>query len=129
MQYQLISEQEYLRIEVAGRETQRDADTLLRAVTAEIRARGKKPILISSMNASPLSLVDLYVFARYVIKTALGDCKVAFLYNLEHVSELSEFMKAIGEGRRLKLAVFRTVPDAAQWLAESRTPPRSGRQG
>jgi hypothetical protein len=126
MPYQVIIEPEYLRIEVADRTALGDATAVLQAVTAEIRARGKKSILICSPNASPLSLVDLYALARYALKAVRGDFKIAFLYNLDHVSELSEFMNAIGEGRRLKLAVFRTVPDAARWLAERQTPPENG---
>jgi hypothetical protein len=126
MRYELIVEHDYLRIEVADRDTRDDVYAVLRAVTAEIRARGKKSILICAPHASPLSLLDLYVFARYALKAVHGDCKVAFLYNLAHVSELSEFMKAIGEGRRLKLAVFRTVTDAMRWFGEHQTLPKAG---
>lgn len=118
MRYQLIVEPEYLRIEVEGRETPENADAALRGMTAKIRAHGKKSIFICAPDASPLSLVELYVSARYALKAVQGHCKVAFLYDLDHVSELSEFMKAIGQGRRLKLGVFRTVPEATRWLAE-----------
>lgn len=120
MEYDIIIEPDHLRVEVSGPETTDDAERLLHAVSEVIFKFGRMPILISSRNASPLSLPDLYALARCTIITPLRHCRIALLHDLDAALEASQFVQALGQDRGLELAVFRTASEAIRWLTPDR---------
>jgi hypothetical protein len=116
MIYQVTVGPDYLKVEASESESAVEAKDLLYSVAEAVFKHGRKPILICSMGCEPLSLVDLYTLARQVIDTPLRHGRIAFLYEADHNFESSRFIDELGAGRGLDMAVFRTEPDAAEWL-------------
>ena len=120
MQYKVIVEANYLKVEVSPSETVGEAKELLYAVAEAVFKHGRQAILICAIGCAPLSLMDLYSVARHVIDTPLKHARIAFLYDSNAEFEASRFMEALGAGRGLDLAVFRTEREAQGWFGEVR---------
>ena len=122
MDSKVIDREGYVAIEVCHRITMKDAKQLL-DTAYKLAARSRaKPVVIYSKEAAPLSLLDLYIFARLIVETPLRKLRIAFLYEGDPDFDSSQFVQTIVRDHGMQFGVFATLPEAVQWFANTEGP-------
>jgi hypothetical protein len=117
MQYTIEADDEFLRVKVSGRETDRAPSEVCAAVLAESRKRGRDRILIELDQKFPLSPGN-----QFVLVTRLPDIgfsqqhRIALVHRTAEMQDANQFINLVARNHGVMVRNFAGVERAEAWL-------------
>jgi hypothetical protein len=121
MTYQLTIEQKptFLHATVTGQNSRATVTQYLHDVLEACRARNCFRVLIEERLEGPrLGTVDVFKIAADEGRKTLGIVKAIAFVDVNAQGDLMQFAETVAANRGVPVRVFRTVPEAEQWLVE-----------
>ena len=117
MQYRIEADEEFLRVEVSGRDTDRPPSELCAAVLAASREHGRPRILIELDQKFPLSPNNQYLLVTRLPELGFtGRERVALVHRTKQAQEANEFVNLVASNHGVMVRNFRGLEQAEAWL-------------
>lgn len=108
---------DYLKAELAGRETAAETREFLRAVAAAATENSLRRVLISVSSSKPLFKVDDYGIDEFLgLLAAKPGSRVALLADSEEVRVAHEYIEVLARQCGALVRSFRSETPAVEWL-------------
>jgi hypothetical protein len=117
MQYTIGADEEFLRVTMSGRDTDRPPSEVCAAVLAESRRLGRNRILIELEQQFPLSPTS-----QYVLVTRLPELgytpqeRVALVHRTAESQEANQFINLVARNHGVMVRNFAGLERAKAWL-------------
>ena len=117
MQYSIEADNEFLRVKVSGRDTDRPPSELCAAVLAASRELQRSRILIELDQKFPLSLNNQYLLVtRLPVLGFTERERVALVHRAPAMQEANEFINLVASNHGVNVRNFRGIEPAIAWL-------------
>lgn len=115
--WRIMVAQDYLKAELAGRETAAETREFLRAVAAAATENSLRRVLISVRSSKPLFKVDDYGIDEFLqLLAAKPGSRVALLADSEEVRAAHEYIEVLARQCGALVRSFRGETPAVEWL-------------
>ena len=117
MKYSIEADEEFLRVSLSGRESDRAPSDVCKIVLAE-SARLKRPrILIELDQKAPLSPVSQYQLVSRLPELGLtAEQRIALVHKREEHQRANQYIDTVGETRGVPVRNFPSAEAAKDWL-------------
>ena len=117
MQYHIDADEEFLRVTVSGRDTDRPPSEMCAAVLAESRKRSRSRILIELDQKFPLSPTSQFQLITNLPKIGFtaGE-RIALVHRTPQAQEANEFINLLAKNHGVAVRNFSAVELAKDWL-------------
>ena len=117
MQYEIAADEEFLRVTISGRDTDRPPSEVCAAVLAESRKRGRKRILIELDQRFPLSPTSQYQLVTNLPKLGFTpEERIALVHRTPEAQNANHFISVLGRNHGVMVRNFTGVEPAMDWL-------------
>lgn len=117
MEYAITADEEFLRVKVSGRDTDRPPSEVCEAVLSESRKRGRNRILIELDQKSPLSATSQYqLISRLPDLGFTPEHRIALVHRTAEMQNANEFINVVADNRGMRVRNFPDLEDAEAWL-------------
>ena len=117
MQYKIQADDEFLRVEVSGRDTDRPPSELCAAILAASREHERPRILIELDQKFPLSPNNQYLLVTRLPELGFsGRERVALVHRTKQAQEANEFINLVASNHGVMVRNFRGLEQAEAWL-------------
>ena len=117
--YQLRAEPkpDYLFVHVSGEADSLEVSTeFWREVRDLVRQHQTQKVLVQENFANTIDEVDVYTLNNRMAQMGFFNTRIAFVDEQQEQYEVNAFGASVGVNKGLLVRVFRTVPEAEQWL-------------
>jgi len=117
LQYQIEADDEFLRVTVSGRDSDRPPSEICSAVLAESRKRNRKRILIELDQKFPLSPTSQFQLVTNLPKLGFtADERVALVHRTAEAQSANQFVNLVARNHGVMVRNFTGVEAAMDWL-------------
>lgn len=116
MNYSILSEDRYPRLEVSVAEPPRNVMQAVSALATAVEHSHTKQILILPAAGSALPLKHLYTLLSFIVKSELRACRTALVCDDESARETKAFIHALDLEGALNISIFSELNRAVAWL-------------
>ena len=117
MQYRIEADEEFLRVQVSGRDTDRPPSEVCAAVLAASREHQRPRILIELDQKFPLSPNNQYLLVTRLPELGFTEReRVALVHRTEQAQEANEFINLVATNHGVMVRNFRGLEQAEAWL-------------
>jgi hypothetical protein len=117
MQYTIDADDEFLRVKVSGRTSDKPPSEVCAAVLSESRKRERNCILIELDQKAPLSPTSQYdLVSRLPELGFTAQHRIALVHSTPEMREANEFINLVAANRGLMVRNFRDAEQAKAWL-------------
>jgi len=117
LEYTIEADEEFLRVRIRGRETDRPPSEVCAAVLAESRKRGRKRILIELDQKVPLSPTAQYHLVTNLRKIGFTpEERIALVHRTPEAQNANHFINLLGRNHGVMVRNFTGVEPAMEWL-------------
>ena len=117
MQYKIQADDEFLRVEVSGRDTDRPPSEVCAAVLAASREHQRPRILIELDQKFPLSPNNQYLLVTRLPQLGFTEReRVALVHRTKQAQEANEFINLVANNHGVMVRNFRGLEQAEAWL-------------
>jgi len=117
MQYSIDADDEFLRVSVSGRETDRPPSEICAAVLAESRKRGRDRILIELDQKFPLSPGNQFALVTKLPELGFTQQhRIALVHRTPQMQEANQFINLVARNHGVMVRNFAGVESAKAWL-------------
>jgi hypothetical protein len=117
MQYNIDSDQEFLRVTVSGRSEDRAPSELCAAILGECNKLGRVRVLIELDQKAPLSPGVQYELVNRLPEIGFTHRhRIALVHRMPAMQEANEFLNLLARNRGVNLRNFPSVANAEAWL-------------
>jgi hypothetical protein len=119
MQYTIGVDEEFLRVQVSGRDTDRPPSDLCAAILDHSRKLERNCILIELDQKSPLSPTSQFHLVARLPEIGFTPAhRIALVHRTPAMQEANEFINLLAANRSINVRNFPAVEDAKTWLRE-----------
>ena len=119
MQYKIDADDEFLRVNMSGRETDQPPSDVCAAVLAESRKRKRPRILIELDQKFPLSPTSQYHLVTNLPKLGFTNQeRIALVHTKPEHQNANHFINLLGRNHGVTVRNFTGVDAAKAWLRE-----------
>ncbi|MDQ5847557.1 MAG: hypothetical protein M3544_01160 [Pseudomonadota bacterium] len=119
MEFTIDADEEFLRVKVSGRESDKPPSHLCAAIFSESSRLGRTRILIELDQKTPLSPTSQYdLISRLPQIGFTPQHKIALVHKAAALQQANQFIDVVAENRGLRVRNFPGVDDAESWLRE-----------
>ena len=117
MEFKIDADEEFLRVQVSGRESDRPPSELCAAVLAESRRLGRRRILIELDQKAPLSPTSQHQLVTRLPELGFtANEKVALVHRTPAMQQANEFINLVARNHGVLVRNFAGVEPAKDWL-------------
>jgi hypothetical protein len=117
LQYKIQADDEFLRVEVSGRDTDRPRSEVCAAVLAASREHQRPRILIELDQKFPLSPNNQYLLVTRLPQLGFTEReRVALVHRTKQAQEANEFINLVANNHGVMVRNFRGLEQAEAWL-------------
>ncbi|HEX7221282.1 MAG TPA: hypothetical protein VF280_18925 [Burkholderiales bacterium] len=117
MQYDIDMDEEFLRVQMSGRDTDRPPSEVCALVLAESRKRNRKRILIELDQKVPLSPTSQYRLVTNLPKLGFTtEERIALVHRAPEHQNAAHFITLLGRNHDVMVRNFTTLDAAKAWL-------------
>ncbi|HZO01166.1 MAG TPA: hypothetical protein VFB93_08210 [Burkholderiales bacterium] len=117
MEYTIEADDEFLRVTVSGRETDRPPSEICAAVFAESRKRGRDRILIELDQRFPLSPGNQFALVMKLPEIGFTpQHRIALVHRTPEMQDANQFINLVGRNHGVMVRNFPGVERAKAWL-------------
>ena len=117
MQYSIRDDEEFLRVEISGRDTDRAPSEVCAQVLAESRRRKRRRILIELDQKMPLSPTSQYQLVTNLPQLGFSaNERVALVHRTVEHQNANHFISLLGKNHGVMVRNFSGVDAAKDWL-------------
>ena len=117
MQYHIDADEEFLRVTISGRATDRPPSDICAAVLAESRKRGRKRILIELDQKFPLSPTSQFQLVTNLPKIGFtAEERIALVHRTPEAQDANQFINLLAKNHSVMVRNFSGVEPAKDWL-------------
>jgi hypothetical protein len=117
MQYTIDADEEFLRVTLSGRETDRPPSEVCAQVLAESRRRNRKRILIELDQKIPLSPTSQHRLVTSLPKLGFtAEERIALVHRKPEHQNANQFVTLVGKNHGVMVRNFSAVDAAKDWL-------------
>ena len=117
MQYTIHADEEFLRVEISGRDTDRPPSEVCAQVLAESRRRSRRRILIELDQKVPLSPTSQHQLVTNLPKLGFtANERVALVHRTPEHQNANHFISLVGKNHGVVVRNFSGVDAAKDWL-------------
>ena len=119
MQYSIDADEEFRRVSVSGRDTDRPPSEMCAAVLAESRKRNRSRILIELDQKFPLSPTSQYHLVTNLPKIGFTDQeRIALVHRTPQHQQANHFINLLARNHAVMVRNFTGIEPAMAWLRE-----------
>jgi hypothetical protein len=119
MQYSIDADEEFLRVKVSGRTTDRPPSDVCAVVLSESRKLGRNRILIELDQKFPLSPTSQFDLVTRLPELGFTpEHRVALVHSTAEMHDANQFIDLVARNRGIPVRNFPGVEDAKAWLRE-----------
>jgi len=120
MEYTIDADEEFLRVTVSGRETDRPPSEMCAAVLGESVKLGRKRILIELDQRAPLSPTSQYqLVTRLPGLGFTAEHRIALVHRTAEMQEANQFINLVASNHGVMVRNFPGLEPAKAWLREN----------
>jgi hypothetical protein len=124
MKYSIEADDEFLRVQVSGRETDEPPSDICKMVLAESQRLKRPRILIELDQKAPLSPVSQYQLVSRLPDLGLQpEQRIALVHKREEQQKANQYLDTVGASRGVAIRNFPSAEAAKDWLRNSGTEP------
>ena len=117
MEYTITADDEFLRVSVSGRETDRPPSDVCAAVLAESRKRGRDRILIELDQKFPLSPGNQFALVTRLPELGFTpQQRIALVHRTAQMQEANQFINLVARNHGVMVRNFAGLELAMAWL-------------
>ena len=117
MEYTIDADDEFLRVSVSGRETDRAPSEVCAAVLAESRRRGRDRILIELDQKFPLSPGNQFALVTKLPELGFTQQhRIALVHRTAQMQEANQFINLVARNHGVMVRNFAGIERAKAWL-------------
>jgi hypothetical protein len=117
MEYTIDADEEFLRVTISGRDTDRPPSEVCAAVLAESRKRGRDRILIELDQRFPLSPGNQFALVTRLPEIGFTPRqRIALIHRTRKMQEANEFINLVARNHGVMVRNFAGVEPAKAWL-------------
>jgi hypothetical protein len=117
MQYRIEVDEEFLRVTVSGRDTDRPPSEVCAAVLAESRKRGRSRILIELDQQFPLSPTSQFQLVTSLPQIGFTpEERIALVHRTAEMQDANQFINLVAKNHGVMVRNFPGVEHAKAWL-------------
>ena len=117
MEYTIDADEEFLRVSVSGRETDRPPSELCAAVLAESRKRGRDRILIELDQKFPLSPGNQFALVTRLPELGFTQQhRIALVHRTREMQDANQFINLVARNHGVMVRNFAAIERAKAWL-------------
>jgi hypothetical protein len=119
MEYRIDADEEFLRVTISGRDTDRAPSEVCAAVLAESRKRARPRILIELDQKFALSPTSQYQLVTSLPKIGYTSAeRVALVHRSPQQQQQNQFINLLGRNHGVMVRNFTGIEAAKDWLRE-----------
>ena len=119
MEYTIDADEEFLRVNVSGRDTDRPPSEVCVAVLAESRKRGRRRILIELDQKFPLSPSSQFSLVTRLPQIGFtAEERVALVHRTPEMQDANQFINLVARNHGVNVRNFWDIEPAKAWLRE-----------
>jgi len=117
MEFSIDADDEFLRVKVSGRDTDRPPSEVCAAVLAASRERGRSRILIELDQQFPLSPTSQFMLVTRLPELGFTPQeKIALVHRTPEMQEANQFINLVARNHGVMVRSFAGVEPAKTWL-------------
>jgi hypothetical protein len=117
MEYTIDADDEFLRVSISGRETDRPPSEICAAVLGESRRRGRERILIELDQKFPLSPGNQFALVTKLPELGFGpQHRIALIHRTAQMQEANQFINLVARNHGVMVRNFAGIERAKAWL-------------
>jgi hypothetical protein len=117
VQYTIDADEEFLRVKVSGRDTDRPPSELCAAVLAESRKRGRDRILIELDQKFPLSPGNQFTLVTRLPEIGFTpEQRIALVHRRTEMQDANQFINLVARNHGVQVRSFAGLEPAMAWL-------------
>ena len=119
MEYAITADEEFLRVKVSGRDTDRPPSDLCALIFSESEKCGRRRILIELDQQFPLSPTSQYALVSRLPEIGFTvDHRIALVHKTPEARKSNDFINTVAANRGVMVRNFPGLHDAESWLRE-----------
>ena len=119
MQHSIIADEEFLRVQVSGRDTDQPPSDVCALVYRESERLGRRRILIELDQQFPLSPVSQHQLITRLPEIGFGrQHRIALVHRTDEARKANDFINVVAMNRGINVRNFPSLRDAEAWLRE-----------
>ena len=120
MEYSITADEEFLRVQVSGRDTDRPPSDVCAVVLEESKKSGRPRILIELDQKFPLSPTSQHALVTRLPEIGFTHKhRIALVHRTAEARKSNNFINLIAFNRGVNVRNFPSVEDAHAWLREA----------
>jgi hypothetical protein len=117
MDYTIDADEEFLRVSVSGRDTDRPPSEICAAVLAESRKRGRDRILIELDQQFPLSPTSQFALVTRLPEIGFTpQQRIALVHRTAEMQDANQFINLVARNHGVMVRNFAGLEPAKAWL-------------
>ena len=117
MEYSITADEEFLRVQVSGRDTDRPPSDVCAVVLQESKKSGRPRILIELDQKFPLSPTSQYQLVTNLRKIGFtADERIALVHRTPEAQNANQFVNLLARNHGVTVRNFNSVEPAKKWL-------------
>jgi hypothetical protein len=117
MQYTIEADEEFLRVNVSGRESDQPPSEVCAAVLAESRKRGRNRILIELDQKAPLSPTSQFKLVTQLPQIGFSpEQRIALVHGTPEMQDANQFINLVARNHGVMVRNFQALERAKAWL-------------
>ncbi|OAI51088.1 hypothetical protein AYO46_01910 [Betaproteobacteria bacterium SCGC AG-212-J23] len=119
MEYAITADEEFLRVKVSGRDTDRPPSEVCALIYHESEGSGRPRILIELDQKFPLSPTSQHQLVTRLPAIGFGHKhRIALVHQTEGARKANDFINVVAANRGVNVRNFPSLHDAETWLRE-----------
>ena len=117
MKYSIGTDEEFLRVTIAGREDDEPPSHVCKVVLMESARLQRRRILIELDQKAPLSLLSQHQLISRLPELGLtAEHRIALVHRTAAMQDANEYINTVADNRSLNVRNFRDTESAKRWL-------------
>ena len=117
MEFSIVADEEFLRVKISGRETDRPPSEFCAAVLAESRKLGRDRILIELDQRFPLSPGNQFALVTRLPEIGFtAQHRIALVHRTREMQDANQFINLVARNHGVMVRNFPGVEPALAWL-------------